>query len=143
MLNSNISVYPLGFSHEKTEAYIFHTDKDAALSSIFNRNLNEINANFENKSKIKLTTLDIFCDEENINSIDFLKIDVEGNEYNVLLGAKELLNNKKINVMQFEFGGTCIDARIFFRDFWELLHPTYDIYRINNDSLIEIFNYHV
>ena len=36
-------------------------------------------------------TLDNFCLEEKINNIDVLKIDTEGNELNVLKGAKKLL----------------------------------------------------
>ena len=45
--------------------------------------------------------------ENNIQSIDFLKIDTEGYEMNVLLGFNDYLNN--IKIIQFEYGGTFMD----------------------------------
>jgi len=59
---------------------------------------------------IKIRTIDDFCLEKNIKNIDFLKIDVEGYEQNVILGAKQSLD--KIDFIQLEFGDTWIDAGI-------------------------------
>lgn len=47
-------------------------------------------------------SIDDFVKEENVYP-DFLKIDAEGNEYNVLLGASELLSRKKDLRMIVEF----------------------------------------
>ena len=56
---------------------------------------NYIQQNINNKiNKIKVKTLDNFL-KENKTSIDIVKIDVEGAEYQVLLGALKMLNNKK------------------------------------------------
>lgn len=54
----------------------------------------------------------------NIKNIDFLKIDTEGYELNVLKGFEEYLENVKI--IQFEYGGTFLD---------------------NNTKLIDVVNY--
>ena len=43
--------------------------------------------------KVPTITLDSFVNENSINSIDLMKIDVEGADYEVLLGAKEVLIN--------------------------------------------------
>ena len=49
--------------------------------------------------------------------IDYVKIDVEGHELDVLEGFGELIN--KIKLIQFEFGGcNIIDTELFFQDFW-------------------------
>jgi hypothetical protein len=48
-----------------------------------------------------------------------IKIDVEGFEFQVIQGAGIFLS--QIRVIQFEFGGTNIDSKVFFRDFWEIL----------------------
>jgi FkbM family methyltransferase len=37
---------------------------------------------------VKLTTLDNFCGENQVDSIDLIKIDVEGHEYELLMGGK-------------------------------------------------------
>tara|TARA_R110000868_G_scaffold293520_1_gene553986 strand:+ start:48 stop:731 length:684 start_codon:yes stop_codon:yes gene_type:complete len=49
----------------------------------------------------KLRTLDQYCEENNITSIDFLKIDTEGYDFKVLAGAKDILNHTKY--IQFEY----------------------------------------
>jgi len=54
-------------------------------------------------------TLDNYCETNKIEFIDLLKIDVEGAEYQVLLGAKYLFENKRVRCCVFEFGGTTFD----------------------------------
>ena len=48
---------------------------------------------------VETKTLDSFCNENNIDHIDLLKIDAEGNEFNILLGSEKLLINNKINII--------------------------------------------
>ena len=55
---------------------------------------------------VQTQTLDNFCLEEKINNIDVLKIDTEGNELNVLKGAKKLLERNKINIIYTEISET-------------------------------------
>lgn len=47
-------------------------------------------------------TVDGFCKESKIRSIDFMKVDVQGAEYKVLKGAHRTLLDKKINFIQME-----------------------------------------
>ena len=68
-----------------------------------------------------LTTGDIYCRENNIKSIDFLKIDVEGAEYLVLQGFEAMLKNKEIKVIQFEYGYANGDANFLMKDFFNYL----------------------
>jgi FkbM family methyltransferase len=51
---------------------------------------------------VRVTTLDQYCIDHNINKIDLLKIDVEGFEYNVFEGSKFLINNRCIRKIIFE-----------------------------------------
>lgn len=41
-------------------------------------------------------SVDSFCASNNINNIDFIKIDTDGNDYNVILGAEDSLVKKNI-----------------------------------------------
>jgi len=59
--------------------------------------------------RVRSTTIDIFCRERDIAHIDVLKIDVEGAEYQVLLGARRMLEEKRIGCCVFEFGQTTFD----------------------------------
>jgi FkbM family methyltransferase len=54
-------------------------------------------------------TVDAYCAQHTIQTIDLLKIDVEGAEYQVLLGAQGMLARKAIRCLLFEFGGTTYD----------------------------------
>ena len=49
--------------------------------------------------KVDITTIDSYCQKQNIKSIDILKMDVQGNEINVLKGAKQMLKEKRIKLI--------------------------------------------
>ena len=51
---------------------------------------------------VEVVTLNEFCNENNIDIVDFLKVDVEGFEIEVFEGAKELFVNKLIRIVAFE-----------------------------------------
>lgn len=55
------------------------------------------------------TTLDLYCERNGITRIDLLKVDVEGAEYQVLLGAERMLREKLVSCLMFEFGQTTFD----------------------------------
>ncbi len=59
--------------------------------------------------EVSSTTIDTYCRDHHISHIDLLKIDVEGAEFQVLLGAQRMLQQKRIRCCLFEFGGTTFD----------------------------------
>ena len=69
-----------------------------AISSIINRPLfNKLPSSDKVKRvECKCLTIDHYCNINNINMINFIKIDVEGAEKMVLEGAKNMLEQKKI-----------------------------------------------
>ena len=69
-----------------------------------------------------------------------IKMDIEGFELFALKGAQEALKGQ-IQLIQFEFGGANIDSRTFFKDFWLLLSPTFDIYRLSTKGLDLLSHY--
>jgi len=48
------------------------------------------------------TTLDEYCERENVSSVNLLKLDVEGAEYHVLKGARRLLGSDSPPTIVFE-----------------------------------------
>ena len=84
-------------------------------------------------------TLDSYCSEKQVDHLDFLKIDVEGAEFEVLLGARNLISNNRINFIQFEYGGTYIDSGYRLKGIVNyLLGFNCLIYRIFNKGIIQI-----
>ncbi|MBK8928066.1 MAG: FkbM family methyltransferase [Crocinitomicaceae bacterium] len=39
------------------------------------------NGNGSNKAEVSLTTLDDYCNENQIENVDIIKVDIEGSEY--------------------------------------------------------------
>lgn len=52
--------------------------------------------------EVDTVALDDFCSHNNIDYIDYLKVDTEGAELEIFKGADEWLNKKRISFIQFE-----------------------------------------
>ncbi len=65
--------------------------------------------------------LDEYLRQQGFPQISFLKLDVEGYELAALRGLGTCLRPKTVAVIQFEYGGTTLDAGHALRDFFELL----------------------
>lgn len=85
----------------------------------------------DNFEEVQINTVDKYVSENEIKNIDILKLDVEGHELDVFIGAYETLKESKCRFIQFEFGGCNIDTKTYFQDFWYLFNDIgYKIYRI-------------
>ena len=137
----NVHIVQKALSGENGSADLFFPSEGSALASLHQRDLRHINQDFGKRETVALVTLDTFCKENNISRVHLLKIDVEGHELAVLQGARGLMARNAIEVIQFEFGGTSIDSRSYFKDFFQLLSPNYRIYRIMPRGLRELQRY--
>lgn len=87
-------------------------------------------------------TLEQYCQQMGISRINFLKVDVEGGELNVLLGARQLLVQGKIDYIQFEYGGAWKDANTSLEQAFQYLQTyNYGLFKIQSDSLYAIANF--
>ncbi len=64
---------------------------------------------------------DRYVAEAGIDRVDFLKIDVEGGEYDVLTGFSDTLARGAIDLIQFEYGPASLDSRKLLKDYCDLL----------------------
>lgn len=136
-----ILLHNVGFGNKKEKKTLYSNKDGSGIASVYKRDLDYLGIKMNKKEEINLETLDNFCKKAKIDSIDFLKLDVEGHEVKVLEGAGEMLKNRMIKKIQFEFGGCNIDSRTFFKDFWNILNENYNFYRITNTGLIPIKKY--
>ena len=107
--------YPFKIS----EIYHFfnYSRKDSFLRLLKKRNP-DYNVAFK---KINVDTLDQFVAEKNIEHLDLIKIDVEGWEKFVLLGAEDILTNySPIIMMEFTESNT-FSAGYMVQDLYDIL----------------------
>ena len=116
--NASIKLNNIALGKQKGEAQLYYDEKKSGLASLTKRRLDHFQINFEESEVITLDTLDNYCNNNNINKINLLKIDVEGHELDVLAGAIGMLRKRAIDIVTFEFGGCNIDTRSFFQDFY-------------------------
>jgi FkbM family methyltransferase len=102
--NSNKASYFNNFGLGEENKSIDYYPK---YQSFFDRIKSCNQSDAQNKITLDIRKGQDYMLENNIQSIDFLKIDTEGYEMNVLLGFNDYLNN--IKIIQFEYGGTFMD----------------------------------
>ncbi|MGB2599463.1 MAG: FkbM family methyltransferase [Candidatus Omnitrophota bacterium] len=132
-----IKAYKIGFS-DKIETLTWNEDKD-----------NRGNAGFllqkpNQEEKIELITIDDFFQKNKIEKVGFIKIDVEGMEYEVVKGAMNTIKKHK-PILYYETG-------FFEKGFWaergrgekvnlwieEILKEIgYRIYKVENNTVTE------
>lgn len=137
-LNNRANCYNLALGKNVYETIMnYYYVESEGCSSLFDRKV--LSSIPVQKIDISVISLDSFCAINNIEKIDFLKIDTEGCEWDVLQGANKLISDNKIKFIQFEYGGTYPDANITLRQVYDYLTSHgYAIFRIAPDGLIHI-----
>lgn len=138
---SNIIPVNIGLGDVDGKHTLFLDKAESVLASLYKRQLDHLDIHMSKTEEISIMTLDGFCADNNIDHINFLKLDVEGHELKVFAGANGMLSTDKIDAIQFEFGGCNIDSRTYFQDFFYRLNDKYHIYRILKNGLYPIRNY--
>lgn len=137
----NIDCENLGLSDQNAEVILFSDVDASGLSSLHERRLEHFSISFDTKEMIRVVTLDswIEANKEKANPT-ILKLDVEGHELSVLVGAQKTL--EQIKIVQFEFGGGNIDSKSYFQDFWYFFTDLdFDLYRLTPRGPILVTKY--
>jgi FkbM family methyltransferase len=135
----NIHAYNFGCGEESTSQILYYDEVKSGMASLSKRDLRHLNINFEEFESVEIRRLDTFLSRSSIKPDD-LKIDVEGHELAVLKGLGDHVYNLK--VIQFEFGGTDIDSRVFFHDFWNFFEDKpFDFFRLTPKGIIPVTHY--
>jgi FkbM family methyltransferase len=138
--NDKVSLHNIGLGEKNETKDFFIYGKDSTLNSVFSRDIE--NEKYRQNTQIEkavFETFDSFCLKNNIKDISFLKIDTEGNELSVLKGAEQQIKDGKIGSIQFEYGGTYIDARILLKDVFKFFEDKpYVIFKMMQKRLKKI-----
>ena len=103
---ANVSLHPIALSNKvgTSDFYIFRTRGHNSLGKV------RASSKFVRKIQVPTTTLDTFVEQHGIKNIDFLKIDTEGFELEVLQGAKQLLSEGRIGTVIFEYNAPILSS---------------------------------
>lgn len=131
-----VSLHNIGLGEKNETKDFFIDEEDSTLNSVFSREISNENSKKTQIEKADFETLDSFCQKNGINNISFLKVDTEGNELSVLKGAAQYIKEGRISAIQFEYGGTYIDAHILLKDIFEFFENTnYTIFKMKQKGL--------
>ena len=140
--NSNLfSCWNLAVGKENVEAFLYADSSASGLGSLTKRRVKHFGITFEHRESINVTTLDNWIKNQSPKvRPNVIKMDVEGHELDVLMGASTAM--KSIQVIQFEFGGGNIDTKTFFQDFWYFFESNgFEISRMTPRGLKAISQY--
>ena len=110
-INKKITIlnYAMGNKNENKKINLSNIDLTGSLSKVNHKSFYVKIKNFiigssqKTLSKeIKVITLNSFCKNHKIKKIDLLKIDVEGYEHMVLLGANQIIKNIKYIMIEIQ-----------------------------------------
>ncbi|PIE86377.1 MAG: hypothetical protein CSA05_00730 [Bacteroidia bacterium] len=91
---------------------------------------------------VKTTTLDRFCHKNNINKVDFIKIDTDGHEPFVLKGATKLITENRPTII-FEIGKYVMTEKgidfNFYLDFFN--EKSYQLFNAKSEKIINKSNW--
>jgi len=113
--------------------------EDGGANSIYFMDYHANLSNQVQKQEISTITIDEFVKINKISRIDILKIDVEGYEPNVIIGAMESLKSGIVKNIQFEFGDYWLNSTHNLSEIVTLLsNLNYKIYRVTPFGLSKI-----
>jgi FkbM family methyltransferase len=129
----HLDIFNYAVTNKNKKVILYYGSKLSQLASL-NKNLTKINFiknSNKNKKIVKGITIDTFFKKnfKKLRSIDLIKIDTEGHEYEVLEGAKKTITRLKPNFIQIEFNWHQLYKNKTLLNFHQLL-INYDLYRI-------------
>ncbi len=120
---------------------LYDYENKTSHASLYKDVIDKLHKGVSQSWQVNVTTIDEFVKTSEIGHVRLLKIDTEGNELKVLLGAKESLAEGLIDIIQLEFNEMNVVSRVFFRDIYETLN-NYLLYRLLPDGLVFLGEYY-
>jgi FkbM family methyltransferase len=144
-LPDNVICNNFGLSSAKCEKPLFISEDGSGFTSLYQREGLENGWGIKpskQKEMVRLDTLENYCREKNITEIDFMKVDVEGHEFEIFKGGKSLFDSAQVKIIQFEYGGCNIDSHVFLKDIFDFFkNMNYSFYKIYPDYIRPVQRY--
>jgi len=137
----NIHNNNFGFGENEGFYTLYSDFYGSGMASLSQRDISHLGIKFEQEETIEVKAIDNeVIKNKSLPTPNIIKVDVEGHEFDVLMGARETL--RTVEILQIEFGGTCIDTKTFFRNYWDLFKEyELEVFRLTPRGLCRINNY--
>jgi FkbM family methyltransferase len=135
-LDNRVRLNKLALGDAVGEAKIFY-NASGGSNSLHPQRYNGEADNPADIETVKITTIDNYCNDAGIARIDFVKMDIEGNELAAIRGAERMLRDGRIEIVQFEYSYVFLDAGASLRAVIAYVHelnPTYRFYKLYPDG---------
>ncbi len=107
-----------------------HYNPDSSELASFSEEVNQIGyVNNAQSVEVPVTTLDAYVAHAGLDRVDFIKIDTEGYEHEVLLGAQHVIGALRPKLIQLEFNWHHLLRGTTMYGLAQLL-PGYDLYQL-------------
>ena len=135
------NIVPLAVSDNCGVTTLYSDTAGSVLASLAKRRLEHFNTTFDVTEAVKVIRFDEYwVDRLDKRVLDIVKIDIEGHELSALRGFGDAIEATR--VLQFEFGGTNIDTRTYWQDFWYFFREhDFDLYRITPLGVLHLDEY--
>jgi FkbM family methyltransferase len=115
-LDERVTCVNLALGKEGKTSTLYADEIGSGLGSLTKRRLKHFDIDFVHTESVEVCSVDCRIVSQKLSAQPkILKMEVEGQEFYLLLGAVETI--KSVHLVQFEFGGSYIDTKIFFQDF--------------------------
>jgi FkbM family methyltransferase len=118
---ASLAIHTAAVGREPGVMTMYRDRQGSTLASLYPRDIQHHGHHLEDRIEVPVVRLDDFVEANDIGTLAYLKLDVEGHELEVLRGAARLLEDNRVYGLAFQFGGANIDSRIFFKNVFHLL----------------------
>lgn len=125
-----------------TKNALFYTPKQGRLShsSLLRENLEKLRGYEIDEHEVQCISIKDYLKNKNISEIDYLKLDTEGTEFEIVSSVVEAVDYN-IGAIQFEYNDTYLNSGIRMQDFWRISQEKYYMFRICRSGLIYFKEY--
>ena len=136
----NVKINNLAVTNQSgVVSFNVYEDEFSSWNTLAKRPLHNYGISIQDPKSVDIASISIddYCERNSIKYIDLLKIDVEGAELNVLIGARKMFSERKIKNCVFEFGQTIFDMGNTIQEFENFFSSHgYGIKNVSEDQYI-------